>query len=742
MDLLYLLYSLLRRKWIIIGCTVIGLIAGFVFTLFKEKTYGSVAQYSTGFTMEKEVSIKDNAGINIYEIDLQFSNAIETFKSPKVMNMLSYKVLLHDLEDLKPFRTLNEEKKNTNEYKLVNVEQAKQILRRKITTMDLLNPFDPEEKKVFDLMYLYGYAPEYLQGKITIFRADRTDYLVILCRSEHPELSAFVANTIGQQFIRFFNSIYGLRSQESAAKLDSLASSKKRTVDSLTETLKAFRIKIGTPNVADRASAAMTVVQSVTSNYQQEQAKLNNLRGELRSVESQLRDIGNQSLSTGNGGVVNNNAAIRALEIENQNLEIQKNGKSDEEIKKLDDQIEGNIKKIAQYKSSGSSTADRQLRQNRTQTRQEDLVARKSDLEQQILAAENNVRLFGDQKNYYDEITKTGGGDQVILDAQERDLRIASQEYEQLKKSLQSTLDLDINPQNNFKQILVAQPAYMAEPSRRSMVLGLCGMLMLFLSSFIIIALEFFDSSFKTPTIFQRNTKLKMLSALNKLNLKKKTLSEHFKETKDADASGTEFGLFMENLRKLRFELANSGKKIFLVTSTRTKEGKSTVIEALANSLSLTKKRVLLVDANFSNNTLTQKFEAKPTLEQFSFAGQGNVIDKFWGITSMTTIPNTDLVGCSGGNYTPSEVLPKNNLFEHLPKIAESYDFVFVEGAALNNHADSKELAAWVDGIIVVFSAKSSFGQADKDAVQYLNSTGDKFVGTVLNNVEAYNMEL
>lgn len=735
MDLLYLLYSLLRKKWIIAGCTVLGLIAGFVFTLFQQKTYGSVAQYSTGFTMEQKVSIKEEAGLNIYEIDLRFNNVIETFKSPKVMGMLSYKVLLHDLEDLKPFRTLNEEQKKKNEYKLVNLEQAKQLLRRKIAGMELLNPFDPEEKKIFDLMYLYGYAPEYLQGKLFISRADRTDYLVILCRSEHPELSAFIANTIGQQFIRFFNSIYGLRNQESAAKLDSLASSKKRTVDSLTETLKAFRIKIGTPNVADRASAAMTVVQGVTSNYQQEQAKLNNLRGELRSVESQIRDLGTQNSGS---GFVNNNAAIFALEKENQNLEIQKNGKSDEEIRKLADQIDANVRKISQLKGSGSSIADRQIRQNRTQNRQEELVARKTELEEQILAAESNVNLFGKQKEEYEAITKTGGGDQVILDAQERDLRIASQEYEQLKKSMQSSLDLDINPQNNFKQILVAQPAFVAEPSKRSLVLGLCGMLMLFLSSFIIVALEFFDSSFKTPSIFQRATKLKLLSTLNKLNLKKKPLQDYLKDN-DKEGEGS---LFVENLRKLRFELANTGKKVFLVTSTKPGEGKTTVIEALANSLSLTRKKVLVIDANFSNNTLTRKFEAKPSLEQFIFTGQGNVMDKFLGSKSMTSIPNTDLVGCTEGNYTPSEVLPKNNLLEHLPKIAENYDFVFIEGAALNNHADSKELSASVDGIIAVFSAKSSLGQIDKDSIQYLTSTGDKFVGTVLNNVEANNMDL
>ncbi|WP_315820622.1 Wzz/FepE/Etk N-terminal domain-containing protein [Paraflavitalea speifideaquila] len=147
MDLLYLLYSLLRKKWIIAGCTLLGLVAGFVFTLFQPKTYGSVAQYSTGFTMEQKVSIKEEAGLNIYEIDLRFNNVIETFKSPKVMGMLAYKVLLHDLEDLKPFRNLNEEQKRGDTYKLVNVEQAKQILRRKVAAMELLNPFDPEEKR-------------------------------------------------------------------------------------------------------------------------------------------------------------------------------------------------------------------------------------------------------------------------------------------------------------------------------------------------------------------------------------------------------------------------------------------------------------------------------------------------------------------------------------------------------------------------------------------------------------------
>jgi succinoglycan biosynthesis transport protein ExoP len=737
MDLMYLLHSLLRKKWIIIFCSVLGLAAGFAFTMVQPKLYESVSQYSTGFTMEKKVSIAKDESINIYEIDLRFNNVIETFKSPKVMGMLSYKLMLHDLEDSKPFRKLSDEKKKKNEYVLVNHEKAKQILRRKIADLDLLNPFDPEERKVFDLIGLYKYDGWSLSGGLSFSRVERSDFINIYFRSENPELSAFVVNTIGEQFIRFFNSIYGVRSQESTAKLDSLVAEKKRVVDSLTTKLQEYRAKIGTPNVADRASAAMSVVSELTSNYQREQARLSILRGELAAVEIQLRNV--SSSIPADAGTSNSNAEYLALRRQNENLELEKAGKSAEEVRRIQDQIDANLRKMQQL--SGSVSPGTARTRELAQTQQSQLVDRKIELQQQILAAENNVKMFKEQKAQYERLTSSGGGEEVILRAKEDELRIASQEYESLKKSLQASLDLDVNPENNFKQTLVGQPAFKPQSARRTLILGLSGALMFFLSSFIIVGLEFLDTSFKTPSIFQRTTKLRLLTSLNKIDLKRKEVSDYFHVNGDSERADDEL-TFVQNLRKLRYELENSGKKIFLVTSTKPGEGKTTIIESLANSLCLTKKKVLLIDANFSNNTLTRKFEAKPTLEQFSMNGQANAVDKFWSITSMTTIPNTDIVGCSEGNHTPAEVLPKSNLLENLPRIAESYDYVFVEGAALNNHADSKELSKYVDGIIVVFSARSVFRQTDKESVQFLKSTGEKFMGSVLNYVDLDSMKL
>jgi Mrp family chromosome partitioning ATPase len=264
---------------------------------------------------------------------------------------------------------------------------------------------------------------------------------------------------------------------------------------------------------------------------------------------------------------------------------------------------------------------------------------------------------------------------------------------------------------------------------------------MLMLSTMLIVLLDLLDTSLKTPSIFVRNTRLKLLSTINRVDLKKKDLAYYF-NTAGAPSRKEQDAIFVENLRKLRYEIQNSGKKIFLFTSNRPKEGKTTIMEALANGFSLGKKKVLLIDSNFSNNTLTQKFEAKPALEQFSVNGEKNPLEKFWNVTSVTNIPNVDLVGCQEGNYTPSEVLPKNNLLENLRLVSERYDYVFIEGAALNNHADSKELSRYVDGIVSVFSTKSVIRQTDKESIHFLKGTGDKFIGAVLNGVERENLEL
>jgi len=49
MDLIYLVKVLVRRKWTIIFCLILGIAGGLLFSFLAPKRYLSNAQYSTGF---------------------------------------------------------------------------------------------------------------------------------------------------------------------------------------------------------------------------------------------------------------------------------------------------------------------------------------------------------------------------------------------------------------------------------------------------------------------------------------------------------------------------------------------------------------------------------------------------------------------------------------------------------------------------------------------------------------------
>ena len=97
MDFVYLLRVLLKRKWIIVGSTIIAAGIAWFFTRNEQKQYRSISQISTGFTNNDIVKLSDNN--DFYETDTKFNNVIVTFTSPTVISLLSYKVMLHDLQN-------------------------------------------------------------------------------------------------------------------------------------------------------------------------------------------------------------------------------------------------------------------------------------------------------------------------------------------------------------------------------------------------------------------------------------------------------------------------------------------------------------------------------------------------------------------------------------------------------------------------------------------------------------------
>src|SRR5882672_10752638 len=128
MDLIYLVKVLVRRKWTIIFCLILGIAGGILFTFLTPKRYLSNAQYSTGFSQTQKVSLQLTEIFDVNQIDFQFNNVIETFKSPIVLGMTSYDLLLHDLESSHPFTVLNEKQRKDSVFRNADFQKAKEIL--------------------------------------------------------------------------------------------------------------------------------------------------------------------------------------------------------------------------------------------------------------------------------------------------------------------------------------------------------------------------------------------------------------------------------------------------------------------------------------------------------------------------------------------------------------------------------------------------------------------------------------
>jgi polysaccharide biosynthesis transport protein len=730
MDFMFFVNALLRRKWVIIVCVIAGIGAGLLFTFTKKNVYLSAATYSTGFTMKQQIKMSTDEGFNFFEIDQRFKNVIETFKSPVVISMISYGLMLHDLDDKKPYTVLTDKEKRKAEYTNVDFEKAKRILRQKIASREILKVYDPEENKVNELIQLYEYDNESILDELTVDRAQGTDYLNILYKSENPEMSAYVVNTIGTVFIQVFNSINNTRTEESAGKLDTLASKKKREIDEKTEQLRKYKEQLNSPDILDKSKAAYGIVGEIQTQLAAEKGKLNSLVGDLNAVNQKLAAF--NSISSENG--TENNAELLALLKENKELasELTKKGLDPS----ADPKILANQKRIQQIQPAYNNNTDKSDKRKK----KDDLLSDKITLTNGIESERTTISSLEASLAKYSNLTNSNAGKDVVINQMQLDIDLANKQYEQMVGSLQSAQNINVAPDINFKQTLVGQPALKPERSHRKLIIGIGGLAALMLSTVWILIMDFLDQSLRAPSIFNKVVNTKLLAIINRIDLKEKMVQDYF--AINDDNRDTKDNVFVENMRKLRYEIEKSGKKIILFTSTKASEGKSTVMESLAQSFSLGKKKVLLIDSNFSNNTLTEKFDAKPVLDQYKLKGNGNIIGNLTDIISMTKIPNVDIVGCRQGNYSPDEILPENNLLQNLGEVSKLYDYILIEGASLNSHSDSKELSRYAEGIVSVFSAKSTIRQTDKESLKFLKSDKDKLIGAVLNEIEEENIDM
>lgn len=712
----------MKRKWIIVGSAILAAFIAWYFTKDQPSEYRSIAQVSTGFTTNDVVSV--NGENNFFEADTKFNNAIVTFTSPTVMSLLSYSVILHDLENpSQAFRNLSNEQKQSDVYKAVDINHAKEVFNGKLNSMSVLTSYKPEEKKLIEFLRLYGYDYGSLASNLNVYRLERTDYIQIDYRSENPELSAFVVNNVYKDFVRYYKFIRTERTSESIDTLQSLLERKRQDRMEANQKIAST----GLMNVDDANKSSFDLISSLQQTLDEEQDKLTTSQIALRSVNKQLGNAGGPAATVDNSEVLKLRNQMNAA-----NQQYLNSGSTDQDaLNRYNDlkaQYQNKIKSVGAATGGSSSLLDKST-----------LLQRKSDLEVSIEAAKLHIASLQSKINQLKGNVSSAASRSAQAQSLSKDADLSDKEYLDLLQKYNTAVDQSNAAVNNFHQILVGQPAIEPEPSKRLLIVGMAGMAVMVCSILIIVFLTYLDASVKTPTIFSRIVNLKLLALINFTNLKNKDIAQVVANTSSTidKLEKNRENKFRESLRKFRYEVENSGKKIFLFTSTKKGQGKTTLIQALSYSLSLSKKKVLIIDTNFCNNDLTVQLNGTPVLEKIiADDADDKLIEEIQNASVDVRTGMIYVIGCSGGDYTPSEVLPAKNLLQHLQKLTSVYDYIFLEGPPLNDFSDSKELTQYVDGIVAIFSARQAIKQIDKESIKFFKNLNGKFCGSVLNMVQ------
>ena len=485
----------------------------------------------------------------------------------------------------------------------------------------------------------------------------------------------------------------------------------------------------------------------------EEQSRLSGLELTLRDINRQLNEFRNNGVgSARNTRIVELQNKIDRLNSRYINTG-QRNQQLQDSLNVLRDQLKNEYAKV-DYSVYGSEERILELEDSRRQTRLDIEVSKEriNSLDGQISRINSTKSDFADKKSTV-----------AVL---EREVELAASEYTTAQEKLNAAKNASLVDTGHIRQVVLGQPAIEPEPSKVWIFITVAGVVSLFLCLVVVVVIEYVDLSIRTPQNFEAQTKLPVAGSLNQINATKLDLYDLFHNTHKEEGLET----FKHLLRKLRFELEQTGKQVFLFTSTKQAEGKSFVIMTLAYSLSLLHKRVLIIDTNFKHNTLTQNLLAKPQntklLNGYMANGklllmEGNTRKEEAANTASNTSPeaaaeesdhysfispthhtNIDIIGSHVTIASPAEILSGKGFSSLMEELKHHYDYIFMEGASLNDYSDTKELIRYAEKVVAIFSAQSVLKQLDKDSIRYLKELNGRLMGAVVNKVEHKDLKL
>ena len=716
MDIKSFLKILNKYKLVVILVVITTVTVTYFFVQNLPKQYKSNVEISTGL-LDPTKKVISNETVDFFKISQQFSSIMEKMEMKKTINLLSYRLILHDLQS--PQKKF---KKYSKQIDSLSQQQKQAIIllyQQKLASNSLLTLSDDKGSyKLYSIIESMGYGEENLRKELDISHKDNSDLITVEYISENPELSAYVVNTLASEFIRNYSEDVSNNKNNSNELLDSLVKKKKAIMDEKTAQLSSFKKASGVLNLSEQASAVNAQIityeaqqANMLSKIDQDVAAINTINSKLRSNDT---DIAGSSLAD-NRELVN---LTNQLQTANSNviggINVAVNRRRADSLRRLLDE-----KRI---KNSNDNIIDPRVSR-------QSLVTQKNNLEISLAQERGSLRAINAElsrlKGQFSSMVPYDADIQNYQNAADLATKDYAASFDAFNESKTSQ---NINGfRLNIEQIgLPGNP----EPSKRAIYVAGSGFGSLIICMGVLLIMSVTDNSINTISQLERGTQSKVLGVLSKIEGNER----HIREIWNDKSGNKSFETYRTLLRSMRFEINdkmnNDHTEILGITSLSPGEGKTFAAYSLTYAFAMTGKKVLLiadelpvVESSDTRLALSQNFDA--------FLKKKEIVTE-----DLITVLNRSMVQSS---LLESQTI--ENLQMGFEKLRKEFDIIIIDINDLQDINIAKEWLLFTDKNIAVFEAGKTLQNSDMHLVNYLKEKPG-FMGWILNKTPIQNNKI
>ncbi|WAC13615.1 exopolysaccharide transport family protein [Dyadobacter pollutisoli] len=709
-EFVQFLRLLQRNKITLILVPLITVIICYFLVRRLPDTFVSRARIATGLVDKTDQVITRAKEEQDQQISRKFESLIQTLRLKRTLDQVSYRLLLNDLKGLKD-STWREPVSALETMSKADKVKAISLITEKYNNREELFLWKPYEEHLNKIIVDMKYDANALRDKLIIYRTGASDYIDIEYEAENPKLSAYVINTLSQEFISDNSSRVVGNNKRTIDFLQNFMLQKQAELNARMNTLRNFKIQNRVLNLNEQAKSIYGQMADYETRREVAQKDIIALGAAIRNIDHKFdpteRKYFESALTGINQKIIATKGNLRAL---NERYVLNN----------FDPRLKFSLDSLRSKLAGEIDEASDKYAYNPMALKQ-DLVTQKLTMEISLELAKNSVASI---QGELDRLNKKFDGlvpNEAKIQEYETSIDIASKEYiESLQRYNEASLEFSFPVY--LRLIERAMPGEV-QASKKMVLVILSGVISLAFCVFVFFILFYLDKSIRYPLQLANATERPVLGYLNALD-KGSSLSLSGMNASDDKA----IRLYKNLVRSIRYELDNEldDPKVIAVTSLSHGVGKTSFVIALAWAFSKINKTVLLIDGNFGQPDISKLNPDTSMIE--GFIKSDTIIEASPG--------QIRILGNKGGDVSLLEFASEKGISERLRALKAQFDIILIEADSLTAMNKAKEWVTFSDRVVAVFAAGRSISEEDESKIQYLNNLEDKFSGWVLTNTE------